>query len=227
MAASSSTIRIEPVAGSTWCMCRRTNTADIAASDIDCLSHHGKFKGKCRALVRTAAYLDLAGVLLDNSIAHGETESGAATLSFAGFYFCREEWIVDAIQVLWRNTGPGVGDYDSNSVTVLGGDFQSAAIRHRILGVQEEIKEDLLQLAAVAHDAREISIEITLDVYSSRFELVLEQRERVLNDTVQIKQLEFAAAGAREIEETVDDLGSAECLLRDLFQNRRTLVVTL
>ena len=84
-----------------------------------------------------------------------------------------------------------------------------------------------MQLAAVAHDAREISIEITLDAYSSRFELVLEQRERVLNDTVQIKQLEFAAAGAREIEETVDDLGSAECLLRDLFQNRRTLVVTL
>src|SRR5689334_10579717 len=123
MAASSSTIRIEPVAGSTWCMCRRANTADTAASDIDCLSHHGKFEGKCSALAWTTVYLNLAGVLLDDSVAHGEAKSGTTALSFAGFYFCGEEWIVDTIQVLWRDARARVGYYDSHSITVLSADF--------------------------------------------------------------------------------------------------------
>src|SRR5580765_6722355 len=103
MAASSSIIRIEPVAGSTWCMCRRANSADTAASDIDCLSHHGKFEGKCRALAWTAVYLNLACMLLDDSVAHGKAEPGATTLSFARFCFGRKEWIVDSIQVFWRD----------------------------------------------------------------------------------------------------------------------------
>ena len=55
---------------------------------------------------------------------------------------------------------------------------------------------------------------------SSRFELVFEQRQRILDHSVQVDKLELTAAGAREIQEAVDDFGGAESLLSDLLQNR-------
>src|SRR5947208_1620097 len=62
-------------------------------------------------------------------------------------------------------------------------------------------------------------------MYSSDFELMLEQCERVLDDAIQINQLEFACAGAGEVQQAVNDLGSSECLLRDFFENRGTPLV--
>ncbi len=50
---------------------------------------------------------------------------------------------------------------------------------HGVLRVQQQVEEDLLQLAAVAVDARELRIEIGLDANLRGLELVLEQGERV------------------------------------------------
>ncbi len=50
---------------------------------------------------------------------------------------------------------------------------------------------------------------------------MLKQCQCFANDCVQIDLAEFRAAGAREIQQAVDDLRGAEGLLRDLFEQRR------
>ena len=48
---------------------------------------------------------------------------------------------------------------------------------------------------------------------------MLEQRERVANDLVEVGFAELGGGGAREIQQAVGDLGGAEALLRDLFEH--------
>ena len=54
-------------------------------------------------------------------------------------------------------------------------------------------------------------------------ELVFQQRQRIVDDLVEIHLGELGAAGAREIQQAVDDLRRAESLLRDLLEQRRLL----
>ena len=52
------------------------------------------------------------------------------------------------------------------------------------------------------------------------FELVLEQRERIANDLVEVGFAELGGGGAREIQQAIGDFGCAETLLRNLFEHR-------
>ncbi len=56
---------------------------------------------------------------------------------------------------------------------------------------------------------------------------MLQQRERFRNDLVEVDGAEFRGAGAREIQQVVDDLRSAEGLARDFFQQRAELGVAI
>ena len=51
-------------------------------------------------------------------------------------------------------------------------------------------------------------------------ELVLEQRERVANDLVEVGVAELGGRGAGEVEQAVGDFGGAEALLGDLVEHR-------
>src|SRR5947207_13420832 len=102
--------------------------------------------------------------------------------------------------MFWSDPRAGVGDHDPHSVTVLSADLKRAAVRHRVLSIEEEIKEDLLQLAAVAHNAGQLDVELALGMNSSRFELVFEQRQRILDHSVQGDKLQLSAAGSGEVE---------------------------
>ena len=64
-----------------------------------------------------------------------------------------------------------------------------------------------------------ISSSSTIDLRG--LELVLQQRERVANDLVEVGLAELGGGGAREIEQAVGDLGGAEALLGDLVEHRR------
>ena len=70
-----------------------------------------------------------------------------------------------------------------------------------------------------------VSSEINLNLRS--LELVLEQRQRVADDLVDVHFGEFRSAGAREIQQVVDDLRRAERLPRNLFQQPRFLRIAL
>jgi len=53
---------------------------------------------------------------------------------------------------------------------------------------------------------RKLRCEIAFDLDARRLELMLQQRERVVNDLVEIDLCEFRAAGAGEVQQIIDDL---------------------
>ncbi len=54
--------------------------------------------------------VNFAGVFLDDAVGDGEAEAGAAAVAGLGRGFGGEEGIVDALEVLGRDAGAGVGD---------------------------------------------------------------------------------------------------------------------
>ena len=55
-------------------------------------------------------------------------------------------------------------------------------------------------------NGRQVWRRFALHLDLRRLELVLEQRERVVDDLVQVDVAELVAAGAREVQQAVDDL---------------------
>jgi hypothetical protein len=104
----------------------------------------------------SALDVDFAGVLLNDAVAHGKAEAGAAALAGFGRGFGSKEWIVNALEVLGGDAGAGVGDDGFDVAVGHGGDAQFASLRHGVLGVEQQIEEDLLQLAGIAVDARQL-----------------------------------------------------------------------
>ncbi len=68
-------------------------------------------------------------------------------------------------------------------------------------------------------NAREVRVEVGLDTDLRGLELMLEEGDGVVEKLVQIEAGELGSAGAREVEQAVDDLGGAEGLLSDLFED--------
>ena len=101
-----------------------------------------------------------------------------------------------------------------------GCDAQRSTAVHGVLRVQEEVEKDLLQLAGVAEDGREVGLESGFEADLRGLELVLEQGQCVANDCVHVDVGELGAAGAREVQQAVDDFRRAEGLLGDLFEQR-------
>src|SRR5829696_8991835 len=104
------------------------------------------------AAAGAAAHLHLAAVLLDDALAHPEAEAGALALPLGG-----EERLEDVAQRLLGDAGAVVLHLDQH-LTAVGEDHlgvrlardtrrhaNRAAGRHRLLGVEQEIEEDLAQ----------------------------------------------------------------------------------
>ncbi len=122
--------------------------------------------------------------------------------------------------MLGRDAGAGVGDQGFDVAVDQRGDAQAPAAGHGVLGVQQQIEEDLLQLAGVAVDGGQLVGKIEIDQDLRGLELVLEQRKRVANDLVQVGGAELGGGSAGEVEQAVGDFGGAEALLRDLVEHR-------
>ena len=118
--------------------------------------------------------MDFAGVLLNDAVADREAEAGAAFV--AGQGLGGEERIVDALEMLGSDAGTGVGDKGFDVAVDQSNDAQAPASGHGVFGVQEQVEEDLLQLAGVAVDGRKVIGKIEIDQDLRGFELVLEQR---------------------------------------------------
>ena len=112
------------------------------------LRHGGQRDGEARALADRAVAGDRAVVLAHDAVGDRQAEAGALADGFGG-----EERIVDARDVFARNPGARIGDFDDGAIALeTGGNRQPAAARHRVLGIQEEIEEHLLQLVLHADD---------------------------------------------------------------------------
>src|SRR5271157_1829073 len=107
MAASSSTIRIDPSEENS----SRPGTVRLrAVSGIDCLPHQGEFHDEGGAHPGLAVHADFSGVLLNDAVGHGKTQPGAAAVAGLGLRLVlgSEKWIVDAMNVFLRNARAGV-----------------------------------------------------------------------------------------------------------------------
>src|SRR5208283_5273962 len=121
--------------------------------------------------------MDFAGVFLNDAVADGEAQAGAALVS--GQSLGGKEGIVDALEMLGSDAGAGVGDVGFDLAIDDSSDAQSPAARHGVFGVQQQIEEDLLQLAGVAVYRRKLSGRIEIYQNLSGFELVFDERQRV------------------------------------------------
>src|SRR5258708_7221771 len=168
--------------------------------------------------------VDLAGVLLHDSVADGKAEAGALMRSILRLGLRCEEWVVDAVEMFSLDAAAGVlnaHDHASGSVESRNLERCVRGSEHRILRVQHQVENDLLQLALISVNACQVRIEVRLHANLRCLELMLEQRHRITEQLIQVDAGELRPAGAREVEQAVDDLGGAEGLLRDLFQHRR------
>src|ERR1700678_557878 len=139
--------------------------------------------------------VNFAGMFLDDSIGNGKTEAGAAAIAWLGCRLGGEEGIVDALEMFGRNALTGVCNQSGNVVWVSvdqRGYAQATSLGHGFLGIQQEIEKNLLQFAGVAMDGREFFHQVEIDADQGRFELVLQQRQRVAYDLVQIGFAEFS-----------------------------------
>src|SRR5205807_7191981 len=103
----------------------------------------GKCDTKCSAEPGCALDADVAGMLLDDAVSDGETKAGAAADSLRG-----EKRIVNFRDVFGSNADAIVGDFDGQRVlvSVFGRQHDTAvAVRDRIAGIQDQVREDLLQ----------------------------------------------------------------------------------
>ena len=88
-----------------------------------------------------------------------------------------------------------------------GGDGQPAAARHRVARVQQQVEEDLLQLELVSRATTRAGGQLAPDLDVALLELVLEQRQHVADDGVDVDRcaLRRRGVGPRQVEQAVDD----------------------
>src|SRR5438876_2164246 len=195
-------MRIHPCAGRGVSFTRRGMTA---ASDIRSLPDQRKIKIEGRSFVGRALHANLASVLLDNPISHRKPQTGAAFLTILGRSFGGEERIVNALNMLLRDSAAGVGDDNAHSVAIRSQNSQRAPVRHRIFGIEEEIQEHLLQSAIISLDRRQVLRKLIPYTNFRRLELVLKQAQGVEDDAIDINLSELSAAGAGEVQQIIHD----------------------
>ncbi len=126
--------------------------------------------------------------------------------------------------MLRRDAGAGVTDVDLDAVAVGRADVQRAALPAMAsLAFRNRFRNTCCSLPELPWISGKSGVQIRLHLHLRSLELVLQQRQRVRDDLVQVDVAEFRGAGAREVQQVVDDLRSAERLPRDLFQQRAQL----
>src|ERR1022692_1117691 len=199
-----------------------------ASSGIDRLSQHGKLHDECRALTGRAGHTDLAGMFLDDAVGHRQPQTCATAVSRLGlFALGGEEWIIDAMDMLLRDSCARIRHFHLHVMAIGGADHQRAARGHCVFGIQEQIEKNLLQLSRVPVNRRQLWLQIGLHFDARGLELMIEQGQRVLYDAIQVHIAEFGARGTREVQQTVHDFRSAKGLARDLVQQAGLLLVAV
>src|ERR1700757_3927118 len=155
MAASSSTMRIEPDTDFAWGRGGKT-----AASDIHSLSSEWEFNNKSGALTDPAIHFDLSCMLLNDSIRHRQPQAGSTSSNVARLG--GEERVIYPLDVLLGYAGARVGNHDLYAVAVDRADGESPALRHCVFGVKKEVQEDLLQLTCISVDGGQAGTEALL-----------------------------------------------------------------
>src|SRR5258707_11706870 len=130
-------MRTDP-AGVEPCIALREMTA---ASDMHRLPAQREVEGEGCPRAGISLDANLASVLLNNPVGHREPKASAAILSFFRRGLRGKERVVDAMHMLGRNAGAGVGAAHADLVAIARRDAERAATWHGVFGIQEQIQE--------------------------------------------------------------------------------------
>jgi hypothetical protein len=89
-----------------------------AASDIDRLSYHREVNEKSGALLGRTFNPNLARMLLNNSVGDRKAKASAAFLPFRDSALGGEERIVNAMDMLLRDSRSAVGNNNADSIAI-------------------------------------------------------------------------------------------------------------
>src|SRR5258707_1177510 len=127
---------------------------------MDCFPERGEFNVEGCAFSWGRAYIDFSCMLLDYTVADGQTQACAAAVGFGG-----KERIENAMNVLARDACSCVCDFDFHAAVVGGGaDFKHAAGGHGVASIQKKIKKNLLELVGGAAHGRKRLAQLLDDV---------------------------------------------------------------
>src|SRR3712207_5290603 len=185
---------------------------------------HGEDDVEGRALALLARRLDPAAVVADDVLRDPQAEPRPLRPR-------REEGLEDAREVGLADAAPRVADLDGDGrlqgLLVDGGAHGDApALLHRLLRVEEEVEEDLLELVGARADLRELRVELAHDLDARLLHLLLDEDEGLLDELVRLDPLDLARA-AREPEHLADDVRDALGLLAGHLQELAVLLHVL
>jgi hypothetical protein len=149
-------------------------------------------------------------MLLDDRVRHRQAE----TRTFSHF-FRREERIEDPRQQILGHARAVVVDLEDHGFLIgfVPGseDQRAAAVRaeHRLLGVDDQVEQHLLQLMRVGEHLRQAGGQRVDDADVVQALLVGAQRQRLPNDLVHVDHRTGRVALAREREQVADDARGA------------------
>ena len=150
---------------------------------------------------------DAAAVLLHDRVGDRQPEARALADLLR-----REERIEDLRLHLFRNPGPIVVDLEDDRVAVRvvpgAHDQHAAAVRgeHRLLGVDDQIEQHLLELMRIGEHLRQAGGERVDDGDVAEALLVRAQRQRLAHDLIDVDHRARRLALAREGQQVADDL---------------------
>ena len=202
-----------------WPRVLTSRRAQRPASRRAALAQRGNREREAGALADRALAVDGAVVLLDDAVGDRQPEPGALADGLGG-----EERIVDAGQVLGRMPAP-VSDLDDRAPSLDRRGTVSQPPRHRVAGVEEQVQEHLLQLVLDALHATGWSASSLRTLMLLLLELMLEQREHVVDHRVQVDRAGVDLRRTRQVEQAVDDLGRPERLPLDLLEHLGARIV--
>src|SRR5260370_10418922 len=183
--------------------------------DMDRFLDSWKLNVEGGAFAGRRTHINLSGMFLDDAVTHRETETGPAAARFGG-----EERGKDAMNMFAGNAAAGVRHFDFDAAIVRSSaNFEHSSSGHGITRVQAKVQEDLLQLVGRPAAGRKRFAELLHHLNLRSFQGVGYKRQRLFHNAVYINVRGFRGAGARQIEELVDDFAGAEGLLDDFFND--------
>src|SRR4029077_12319016 len=158
---------------------------------------------------------DFSPVGADDAIANAQAQARA----FRGL-FCGVEGIEDTLGV--RHAGAVVGDGDFDVLFVSNGVNHNAAalscILNGVIGVIQDIQEDLLQLLRIAECWREIFVEVFGDLDSVAGKIVAAKLDGLAEDIVDVNEFALHGALAGEAEQVLDNVFGSLSFVQDDLQ---------
>src|ERR1700756_412177 len=193
MAASSSTISTEPAEDEG--ISTKLRRATTASSDIYSLPGQREIQVEGGSFSGTALHANLSCMLLDDAVSYRKAQPCSAALAFRGHIFSGEKWIVDTVDMFLRYTRAGIRHGNAHALSVGGADAQNSSIRHGVFRIQKQVEKHLLQAPGIALNVRQLIGQVILHCDLAGFELVLQQRQRVGDDLVDLHVGELGSAG--------------------------------